>query len=222
MFHTRWNCSSSMSVGLGNGLPWSWLFREPGEAGVQFRCRLFRLDRASIIGALADFSGLCCVRALSQLPGGIGRFIPCRIGASHCKLRADLCFQPVLDAMFAALLPATSFILGRRSSRVKSLGKDGKRNDAQPGKVFAQALCSIWVETNVALESAGLVERQECFNIDAINDDVKSAVVCKSPECKFEAAAAPGTRGCSWSGFAETQEEVQPGGRQIGLPVIFP
>ena len=67
----------------------------------------------------------------------------------------------------------------------------------QPGKMFAQALCSIWVEGNVALESAELVERQECFNVDAIRDHVRSAVVCKSPECKFEAAAAPGTRGCS-------------------------
>ena len=28
------------------------------------------------------------LRALGQLPGGLGRFIPCRIGANHCRLRA--------------------------------------------------------------------------------------------------------------------------------------
>ena len=28
------------------------------------------------------------VRALSQLPGVLGRFIPCRYGADHCRLRA--------------------------------------------------------------------------------------------------------------------------------------
>ena len=28
------------------------------------------------------------VRALSGLPGGLGRFLPCRIGANHCRLRS--------------------------------------------------------------------------------------------------------------------------------------
>ena len=28
------------------------------------------------------------LRALRVLPGGLGRFIPCRIGANHCRLRA--------------------------------------------------------------------------------------------------------------------------------------
>ena len=27
------------------------------------------------------------MRALCSLPGGIGRFVPCRIGANHCRLR---------------------------------------------------------------------------------------------------------------------------------------
>ena len=28
------------------------------------------------------------IRALSGLPGGLGRFLPCRIGANHCRLRS--------------------------------------------------------------------------------------------------------------------------------------
>ena len=28
------------------------------------------------------------IRALRCLPGGCGRFIPCRVGANHCRLRA--------------------------------------------------------------------------------------------------------------------------------------
>ena len=28
------------------------------------------------------------IRALSGLPGGLGRFVPCRIGAHHCRLRS--------------------------------------------------------------------------------------------------------------------------------------
>ena len=28
------------------------------------------------------------VRALSSLPGGLGRFLPCRVGSNHCRLRS--------------------------------------------------------------------------------------------------------------------------------------
>ena len=28
------------------------------------------------------------IRALGDLPGGLGRFLPCRIGANHCRLRS--------------------------------------------------------------------------------------------------------------------------------------
>ena len=28
------------------------------------------------------------LRALDGLPGGLGRFLPCRIGANHCRLRS--------------------------------------------------------------------------------------------------------------------------------------
>ena len=61
-----------MSVGLASG--WYW-------------CRLFQLDGASTCGAPADFLVLCC-GLLCHLLGGLGRFIPCRIGANHCRLRA--------------------------------------------------------------------------------------------------------------------------------------
>ena len=57
-----------------------------------------RLDRSISMSAVlagpsidiwrsCRFSG-AMIRALGDLPGGLGRFLPCRIGANHCRLRS--------------------------------------------------------------------------------------------------------------------------------------
>ena len=56
------------------------------DQGVQFQCRLFRLVQALILGALVAFLG-SLVRFLDRLPGGLIRFLPCRIGTNHIRLR---------------------------------------------------------------------------------------------------------------------------------------
>ena len=61
------------------------------------------------------------LRALRFLPGGLGRFIPCRIGASHCRLRAigwERCGHGLTSRPFEASAPRvlgslpTLFFLG--------------------------------------------------------------------------------------------------------------
>ena len=47
---------------------------------VQFQCRLFCMHRQMSFGVPAVL-----LEALCALPGGIGRFLPCRIGANHCR-----------------------------------------------------------------------------------------------------------------------------------------
>ena len=78
-----WNCSFFMSFGLARGC----LLRKLNLAivgqGVQFQCRLFRLVQALIFGALV----VSLLRSLCYLPGGRHRFLPCSIGANHCRLR---------------------------------------------------------------------------------------------------------------------------------------
>ena len=54
--------------------------------GVQFQCRLFLLVQALIFGALAVLL-VALMRSLCLLPGGLGRFITCSVGANHCRLR---------------------------------------------------------------------------------------------------------------------------------------
>ena len=59
------------------------------------------------------------VRALSGLPGGLGRFLPCRIGANHCRLRSigwercghGLTSRP-LEASDAGFLDDLLFLFG--------------------------------------------------------------------------------------------------------------
>ena len=75
-----------MSFGLVNGFLLRKLFLSVGGSGVQFQCRLFLLVQALIFGVLVGFFG-AIFRALSLLPGGLGRFLPGRIGANHCRLR---------------------------------------------------------------------------------------------------------------------------------------
>ena len=80
-----WSCSFCMSYGLVRGWIWRKLF--PGTVGqvAQFQCRLFLLVQALIFGDLAGIGAL--FRALVALPGGIRRFVPCDVGANHCRPR---------------------------------------------------------------------------------------------------------------------------------------
>ena len=71
-----------------SGWCWSRVFLKLGEAGAQFRCRLFRLDRAPMFGAYVDSWGLCCGLWVSCLEVLV-RCIPCRIGTNHSRLRAS-------------------------------------------------------------------------------------------------------------------------------------
>ena len=65
------------------GLFWRRLFLGIGGLGAQFQCLLFLLVQAQIFGAHAG--GM--TRALGMLSGGLGRSMPCSIGANHCRLR---------------------------------------------------------------------------------------------------------------------------------------
>ena len=78
--------SFCMSFGLVRG--WSLRRLSSGIGGLdaQFQCRLFRLVQALIFGVRVGSCG-ALFRALSALPGGVGRFMPCDVGANHCKHR---------------------------------------------------------------------------------------------------------------------------------------
>ena len=52
----------------------------------QFQCRLFRLGPGIDIWRSCRFIG-ALMRSLCLLPGGLGRFVLCAIGANHCRLR---------------------------------------------------------------------------------------------------------------------------------------
>ena len=54
------------------------------------------------------------MRALCALPGGIGRFLPCRIGANHCRLRHtgwEKCGHGLLNELFGAFWVSCQFWL---------------------------------------------------------------------------------------------------------------
>ena len=59
------------------------------------------------------------IRALGDLPGGLGRFLPCRVGANHCRLRSigwercghGLTSRP-LEASDAGFLDDLLFLFG--------------------------------------------------------------------------------------------------------------
>ena len=68
------------------GLFWRKLFLVLLGQGAQFQCRLFLLVQALIFWHSCRFTG-ALMRSLCLLAGGLGRFVPCSIGANHCRLR---------------------------------------------------------------------------------------------------------------------------------------
>ena len=54
--------------------------------GAQFQCRLFLFGPGIDIWRSCRFIG-ALMRSLCLLPGGLGRFVPCSVGANHCRLR---------------------------------------------------------------------------------------------------------------------------------------
>ena len=80
------NCSLFMSFGLVRGCLLRERFLGIFGTGVQFQCRLFPFGPGIDIWRSCRFIG-SLVRSLSFLPGGLGRFVPCSIGANHCRLR---------------------------------------------------------------------------------------------------------------------------------------
>ena len=82
-----WNCSSCMSFGLVRDFLWRKLTHAIFVQGAQFQCRLFLLFGPGIdIWRSCRFIG-AMMQSLCLLPGGLGRFVPCSIGANHCRLR---------------------------------------------------------------------------------------------------------------------------------------
>ena len=68
-----------------------------GERGWSWKCLFLSRDVCIVsavpAGPSIDIWRSCrflgaMFRALGGLPGGLGRFLPCRIGANHCRLRS--------------------------------------------------------------------------------------------------------------------------------------
>ena len=88
-----------------------------------------RFDRSISVSAVPDGPSIdiwrscrflgAMIRALAGLPGGLGRFLPCRIGANHCRLRSigwercghGLTSRP-LEASDAGFLDDLLFLFG--------------------------------------------------------------------------------------------------------------
>ena len=81
------SCLSSMSVGPVRGWFWSLLFPKARRGSYPISVSAVPAGPSIDIWRCCRFLG-SVLRALGQLPGGLGRFIPCRIGANHCRLRA--------------------------------------------------------------------------------------------------------------------------------------
>ena len=84
-----WSYSSCMSFGLGRRQFLTRLSPVINGLDVQFQCKLFCMHRQMSFGVPAVL-----LEALCALPGGIGRFLPCRIGANHCR---DILFGKIVD-----------------------------------------------------------------------------------------------------------------------------
>ena len=81
-----WSCSSHMSFGLVRDFPWRRRILVIFVQVAQFQCRLFLLVQALIFGVPVVLLVLL-MRSLCLLLGGLRRFVPCSIGANHCRLR---------------------------------------------------------------------------------------------------------------------------------------
>ena len=81
-----WSYLFCMSFGLVNDFVWRRLTLVIFVQGVEFLCRLFLFGPGIDIWRSCRFIG-ALMRALCLLPGGLGRFVPCSIGADHCRLR---------------------------------------------------------------------------------------------------------------------------------------
>ena len=75
-----------MSFGLERDFVLKVLFLGIVGLDAQFQCRLFRFVQALIFGVRAG-SLVHLFRALRSMPGGVGRFLSCSVGANHCRLR---------------------------------------------------------------------------------------------------------------------------------------
>ena len=64
---------------LEEPLPWRRLGRPMSVSAVPFGPGIDKWRSCRFLGGM--------LRALGALPGAMGRFIPCRIGANHCRLR---------------------------------------------------------------------------------------------------------------------------------------
>ena len=80
------DCSFFMSFGLVRGFPCRRLILVIFVRVAQFQCRLFLLVQALMFGDPVVFIG-SLMRSLCLIPGGLRRFVPCSIGANHCRLR---------------------------------------------------------------------------------------------------------------------------------------
>ena len=77
------SCSFFMSFGLVRGCLLKRLILVTSAQDAQFQCRLFRLVQALIFGVHVVLLVLLCGLFACYL----GRFVPCSIGANHCRLR---------------------------------------------------------------------------------------------------------------------------------------
>ena len=71
-----------MNLGLVRGSLLKKLLLVISGQGVQFQCRLFLFGPGIDIWRSCRFIG-ALMRSLCFLPGGLGRFVPCSIGANH-------------------------------------------------------------------------------------------------------------------------------------------
>ena len=88
---------------------------------------LFLRDRALIFWRSCRFLG-AMIGALGGSPGGLGRFLPCRLGANHCGLRSigwEMCGHGLtsrpLEASGAGFLDALLSLFGYPSGSARSL-----------------------------------------------------------------------------------------------------
>ena len=75
-----------MSFGRARGSLWKRLLLVTFGQGVQFSVSAVPFGPGIDIWRSCRFIG-ALMRSLCFLPGGLGRFVPCSIGANHCRLR---------------------------------------------------------------------------------------------------------------------------------------